>query len=146
VRAAQPGRPGRPVWLFSSGPLGSEAEDAKGRDLRSATEPREIPDFTKAIYPAAIMSSSGRWSPRAYHGRAVGQETAGRRRGAPRRRLPRLGRDPGLGGRHRPRPERSLTGPVPYLGSLRETLVAIARKALPIRPPAASGAGRTGLA
>jgi hypothetical protein len=50
------------------------------------------------------------------------------------------------GRRHRPRPERSLTGPVPCLGSLRETPVAIARKALPIRPPAASGAGRTRLA
>ena len=44
-------------------------------------------------------------------------------------------RGQGLGGRHRPRPERSLTGPVPCLGSLRETPVAIARKALPIRPP-----------
>ena len=51
MRAAQPGRPGRPVWLFSSEPLGTGAEDAKGRDLRSATEPREIPGFTKAIHP-----------------------------------------------------------------------------------------------
>ena len=37
--------------LFSSGPLGTEAEDAKGRDLRSVTEPREIPEFTQAIHP-----------------------------------------------------------------------------------------------
>jgi hypothetical protein len=44
-------RPGRPVWLFSSGPLGTGAEDAKGRDLRSAAEPGEIPGFTKAICP-----------------------------------------------------------------------------------------------
>ena len=87
---------------------------------------------------AAIMSSSERWTPRAYLGRAVGQETAGRRRGTPRRATSATGlRGQGLGGRHRPRPERSLTGPVPCLGSLRETPVAIARKALPIRPPAA---------
>ena len=30
---------GRPVWLFSSGPLGTEATDAKGRDLTAVTEP-----------------------------------------------------------------------------------------------------------
>ena len=51
MRAAQPGRSGRPVCLFSSGPPGTGAEDAKGRDLRSAAEPREIPGFTKAIRP-----------------------------------------------------------------------------------------------
>ena len=34
-----------PVWLFSSGPLGNEPTDAKGRDLRTATVPKEIPEL-----------------------------------------------------------------------------------------------------
>jgi menaquinone-dependent protoporphyrinogen oxidase len=41
----------RPVWLFSSGPLGAEATDAKGVDLRAAFEPKEIRGFQEAIHP-----------------------------------------------------------------------------------------------
>jgi menaquinone-dependent protoporphyrinogen oxidase len=41
----------RPVWLFSSGPLGAEATDAKGRDLTVAAEPKEIAEFEGAIGP-----------------------------------------------------------------------------------------------
>ncbi len=41
----------RPVWLFSSGPLGTEATDAKGRDLRDAAEPKEIVEFSEALAP-----------------------------------------------------------------------------------------------
>ena len=46
----------RPVWLFSSGPLGSgplvaEASDAQGVDLRAAFEPKEIRGFQVAIHP-----------------------------------------------------------------------------------------------
>ena len=42
---------GRPVWLFSSGPLGHEPTDAQGRDLRAASVPTEIPEFLDAIHP-----------------------------------------------------------------------------------------------
>ena len=42
---------GRPVWLFSSGPLGTEPTDAQGRDLTVTAEPREIAEFTEAIHP-----------------------------------------------------------------------------------------------
>jgi len=42
---------GRPVWLFSSGPLGTEPTDAQGRDLTVAAEPREIAEFREAIAP-----------------------------------------------------------------------------------------------
>jgi menaquinone-dependent protoporphyrinogen oxidase len=42
---------GRPVWLFSSGPLGTEATDAQGRDVRETAVPREIPEFEAAIAP-----------------------------------------------------------------------------------------------
>lgn len=41
----------RPVWLFSSGPLGTELKDAKGRDLRVVSEPKEIVEFREAINP-----------------------------------------------------------------------------------------------
>jgi menaquinone-dependent protoporphyrinogen oxidase len=41
----------RPVWLFSSGPLGSKATDAQGQDLRVAAEPKEIVEFREAIHP-----------------------------------------------------------------------------------------------
>ncbi len=41
----------RPVWLFSSGPLGSKANDAQGRDLRVVTEPKEIAEFRNTIRP-----------------------------------------------------------------------------------------------
>lgn len=41
----------RPVWLFSSGPLGTEATDAQGRDLTAAAEPKEIAEFEAAIGP-----------------------------------------------------------------------------------------------
>ncbi len=41
----------RPVWLFSSGPLGTETKDAQGRDLRVISEPKEIAEFREAIRP-----------------------------------------------------------------------------------------------
>jgi menaquinone-dependent protoporphyrinogen oxidase len=41
----------RPVWLFSSGPLGTEAKDAQGTDLLTVTEPKEIAEFREAIHP-----------------------------------------------------------------------------------------------
>jgi menaquinone-dependent protoporphyrinogen oxidase len=42
---------GRPVWLFSSGPLGTEATDDEGNDLREAAEPKEIAEFRETITP-----------------------------------------------------------------------------------------------
>jgi len=41
----------RPVWLFSSGPLGTAAKDAQGRDLCAVTVPKEIAEFREAIHP-----------------------------------------------------------------------------------------------
>lgn len=40
----------RPVWLFSSGPLGTEATDKEGRDVRVVSEAREIPELREAIH------------------------------------------------------------------------------------------------
>jgi menaquinone-dependent protoporphyrinogen oxidase len=41
----------RPVWLFSSGPLGTKADDDEGRDLRVVREPKEIAEFRETIKP-----------------------------------------------------------------------------------------------
>jgi menaquinone-dependent protoporphyrinogen oxidase len=41
----------RPVWLFSSGPLGTTTTDAKGRDVRETTVPNQIAEFSAAIAP-----------------------------------------------------------------------------------------------
>jgi menaquinone-dependent protoporphyrinogen oxidase len=51
VRRHQAVLAGRPVWLFSSGPLGTAATDDKGQDLRVAAVPKEIAAFTAALKP-----------------------------------------------------------------------------------------------
>jgi menaquinone-dependent protoporphyrinogen oxidase len=40
-----------PVWLFSSGPLGTEPTDAPGREARGATEPKEFVELKETIKP-----------------------------------------------------------------------------------------------
>ena len=40
---------GKPVWLFSSGPLGTEVLDAKGRDQKEAAIPKEIAELRTAV-------------------------------------------------------------------------------------------------
>jgi menaquinone-dependent protoporphyrinogen oxidase len=42
---------GRPVWLFSSGPLGSKRTDPQGRDLREVSGPKEIDELRDATNP-----------------------------------------------------------------------------------------------
>jgi menaquinone-dependent protoporphyrinogen oxidase len=42
---------GRPVWLFSSGPLGTRKVDDEGKDLREATVPKEFAEFDPALKP-----------------------------------------------------------------------------------------------
>lgn len=41
----------RPVWLFSSGPVGEKKTDEEGRDLREVSEPRELPELVEAVHP-----------------------------------------------------------------------------------------------
>lgn len=40
-----------PVWLFSSGPLGTETKDQHGRDVLVASEPKEFAEFAATIEP-----------------------------------------------------------------------------------------------
>ena len=53
----------RPVWLFSSGPTGTEEIDAKGRDVRKASEPTEFVGLGEAIHPRDRHVFFGAWDP-----------------------------------------------------------------------------------
>jgi menaquinone-dependent protoporphyrinogen oxidase len=52
-----------PVWLFSSGPVGTELVDAKGRDVVKASEPREFVEFTGSIRPQEERVFFGAYDP-----------------------------------------------------------------------------------
>ena len=41
----------RPVWIFSSGPVGTEVVDARGRDTLVASEPKEFAQFRALLQP-----------------------------------------------------------------------------------------------
>ncbi len=63
VRRNRAALAGRPVWLFSSGPLGTEATDAQGRDLRELAEPKEFAEFREAIGPRGTRVFFGALDP-----------------------------------------------------------------------------------
>jgi len=44
----------KPVWLFSSGPLGTATTDHQGRDVLVASEPKEFAEFQEAIKPRSL--------------------------------------------------------------------------------------------
>jgi menaquinone-dependent protoporphyrinogen oxidase len=41
----------RPVWLFSSGPVGAKSTDAKGRDLLEVSGPKELDELRALVKP-----------------------------------------------------------------------------------------------
>lgn len=41
----------RPVWLFSSGPIGTSPVDDEGRDLLEVSAPEELPELVAALRP-----------------------------------------------------------------------------------------------
>jgi len=53
----------RPVWLFSSGPVGTEAVDAHGRDQLTASVPKEFEEFRRAIGPRGLRVFFGAYDP-----------------------------------------------------------------------------------
>lgn len=53
----------RPVWLFSSGPLGTATTDAQGRDLRVVSEPKEFAAFKETIKPRSLQVFYGALNP-----------------------------------------------------------------------------------
>ncbi len=54
---------GRPVWLFSSGPVGSEPLDEKGRDKLdvSVSGPRELDELRRKLNPRDHRVFFGAW-------------------------------------------------------------------------------------
>jgi menaquinone-dependent protoporphyrinogen oxidase len=53
----------RPVWLFSSGPIGTELVDAKGRDQLVASRPKEFEEFARSIQPRDEQVFFGAYDP-----------------------------------------------------------------------------------
>jgi menaquinone-dependent protoporphyrinogen oxidase len=65
VRHNRAGLAARPVWLFSSGPLGTDSVDAKGRDLLATSEPKEFAELRTALRPRGEQVFFGAWDPNA---------------------------------------------------------------------------------
>lgn len=53
----------RPVWLFSSGPIGTETMDKQGRDVLDAARPKEFAEFTGLIKPRDERVFFGAYDP-----------------------------------------------------------------------------------
>jgi menaquinone-dependent protoporphyrinogen oxidase len=53
----------RPVWLFSSGPIGTDLVDDKGRDVLVASEPREFAEFAEVLHPRDQRVFFGAYDP-----------------------------------------------------------------------------------
>ena len=41
----------RPLWLFSSGPVGTETTNEDGRDVREVSGPKELPELVQELGP-----------------------------------------------------------------------------------------------
>ncbi len=70
----------QPVWLFSSGPLGTETRDAQGRDLLVVSEPKEFAEFKESIKPRGLQVFFGALDPSklAFSERLIRSMPAGR--------------------------------------------------------------------
>jgi menaquinone-dependent protoporphyrinogen oxidase len=55
----------RPLWLFSSGPLGDEKVDAEGHDVLESAEPKEFEDLITRLHPRGTRVFFGAWDPSA---------------------------------------------------------------------------------
>jgi menaquinone-dependent protoporphyrinogen oxidase len=53
----------RPVWLFSSGPLGTEQVDGEGHDVREAARPKEFQELTELLKPRGEEVFFGAYDP-----------------------------------------------------------------------------------
>jgi menaquinone-dependent protoporphyrinogen oxidase len=53
----------KPVWLFSSGPIGTELVDKEGRDVLDASRPREFVEFEISLKPRGEQVFFGAFDP-----------------------------------------------------------------------------------
>lgn len=55
----------KPVWLFSSGPLGTDRVDDNGNDVLEVSRPKEFDQFQSLIRPRGEQVFFGAWDPTA---------------------------------------------------------------------------------
>ena len=55
----------RPVWIFSSGPIGTDRLDKAGRDVLVTSEPKEWPELHEALHPRGARVFFGAFDPAA---------------------------------------------------------------------------------
>ena len=53
----------KPIWLFSSGPIGTDRLDAKGNDVRDASEPKEFAELRATLRPRGERIFFGAYDP-----------------------------------------------------------------------------------
>lgn len=53
----------RPVWLFSSGPLGPDLVDKEGRDVLEVARPKEFDELKDLVHPIGERVFFGAWDP-----------------------------------------------------------------------------------
>lgn len=53
----------RPVWLFSSGPLGTDETDEEGQDVREAARPKEFEELVQLLGPRGEQVFFGAYDP-----------------------------------------------------------------------------------
>ena len=56
---------GRPVWVFSSGPIGTDTVDKQGRDVLEASRPTEFAEVEELIRPRGKRVFFGAFDPNA---------------------------------------------------------------------------------
>ncbi len=56
---------GRPVWLFSSGPIGTDLVDKDGRDVLEVSRPKEFAELEAMLHPRSERVFFGAWDPSA---------------------------------------------------------------------------------
>ncbi|MEK0155872.1 flavodoxin domain-containing protein [Arthrobacter oryzae] len=55
----------RPVWLFSSGPLGADRVDAEGHDVLESARPKEFEKLSGLVHTRGEQVFFGAWDPEA---------------------------------------------------------------------------------
>jgi menaquinone-dependent protoporphyrinogen oxidase len=53
----------RPVWLFSSGPLGTDQVDKDGKNVLQTTRPKEFDELTELLHPRGEQVFFGAYDP-----------------------------------------------------------------------------------
>ena len=51
----------RPTWLFSSGPLGTEAVDEHGNDVLKEAEPKQLAEYAGLVHPRGTQVFRGKY-------------------------------------------------------------------------------------